>query len=130
MHQNTDTHTHPRTQGPIVFLTSSLVYRSPSRLIPDFCLCSSSSSSSPPLCIKCPIIPLTKVTFSGGVEVTPFSTAGECQRAHAPHTALRTHTHAERQNVRLRAQKRREKTDERYKPGCLGFSLFKNVPPS
>lgn len=65
-------------QRPIVFLTSSLVYCSLSRLIPDFCFCSSS------LCINCPIIPLTKVTFSGGEEATPFLITGECWRATCP----------------------------------------------
>ena len=75
---NTCTQTQWHKQGPIVFLTSSLVYCSLSRLIPDFCFCSSSH------CIKCPIIPLTKVTFSNGEEATPFLIAGECQSATCP----------------------------------------------
>lgn len=68
-------------QWPIVSLTSSLVYSSLSRLIPDFCFCSSSH------CINCPIIPLTKVTFSGR---PPFLITGECWSAKWPtYTALK-----------------------------------------
>lgn len=78
------TNTQRHTQGSIVFLTSSLVCCTLSRLIPDFCFCSSSH------CIKCPIIPSTKVTFSSGEEVTPFLIAGECQSATCPtYTALK-----------------------------------------
>lgn len=70
--------THGHTEGFIVFVTCPLVCCSLSRLIPDFCFCSSSH------CMLWSIILSTKVTFSSREEVTSFLTAGRCQGETCP----------------------------------------------
>lgn len=102
MQRDTHTHTHTYThRGPIVYLTSSLVYCSSSRLIPDFCLCSSSSSSSSPLlCIKCPHNSFNKGDIQRRSGGDPLFQQQESVRAHMPHIQ-RTRTHTQSAQTRI-----------------------------